>query len=932
MMLYSSKIAAAVKNSQDLQVNLKKEEDDRAVYMIASTPGRALVEHRIEEVIDLKYLDGREDPFRVESYLSSGNVAENIQNRIRCHFVNKCSYAEPNPTGEDIFDLDKVADSVYLKQVGQISKMAHALIVRRALEEIGPVIETDTATSNDCIKLMVAYRRKTTETFYTSITDLYHHHGFYSEKKFMENFSNGVTLFVAYLKPIEGIKMSQAVLSQITKEVSLLYIIPNSPFHRMFQEGKLTAQEMLYAHSVFIYCQHFINRLGKEYWHIKELLNVEEASHQQMLEKLKRRLRTETFTSEYIKDIIKRYPELLKYLYVNFAVSHYVTNKRESVFSVAFVSDKKEMMLDDLELADKIKATVTNDHEALVFEAFLKFNDCCIKTNFYKPSKLALSFKLNPDVLSAEEYPLKPFGMFLVIGNEFRGFHIRFQDIARGGIRIIRSRNVELYNINKRSLFDENYALASTQNRKNKDIPEGGSKGTILLDPKHQNSAKIAFEKYIDALLDLISTGGKDGRRTRKKSEEPPEILFFGPDEGTADFMDWAALHAKKRGLHYWKAITTGKSQSLGGIPHDTYGMTTRSVHQYVLGIFEKLGIDESKVTKLQTGGPDGDLGSNEIKISKDKTIAVVDGSGVLYDPAGIDREELGRLADERKMICNFDPAKLGEGGFKVLVEDCDIVLPDGTKVTSGLNFRNTFHLNPLSSADLFVPCGGRPESVDINNYHLLLNADGSPRFKYIVEGANLFFTQNARIALEKAGCIIFKDASANKGGVTSSSLEVLAALSLDDEDFSKNMTVQDGSIPKFYQDYVAEVHKILETNAKAEFECIWKESLANPAKTKSELSDMLSLAILELKTQLQADQTLWNDNRLRERVFAKAIPELLQEKAGGLPVLMERLPENYLKAIFSSSLASHFIYSSGIRPRKLGFFAFVARILLEEE
>ena len=29
-------------------------------------------------------------------------------------------------------------------------------------------------------------------------------------------------------------------------------------------------------------------------------------------------------------------------------------------------------------------------------------------------------------------------------------------------------------------LFDENYALASTQSLKNKDIPEGGAKGTIL--------------------------------------------------------------------------------------------------------------------------------------------------------------------------------------------------------------------------------------------------------------------------------------------------------------------------------------------------------------------------------------------------------------------------------------------------------------------
>jgi glutamate dehydrogenase len=36
----------------------------------------------------------------------------------------------------------------------------------------------------------------------------------------------------------------------------------------------------------------------------------------------------------------------------------------------------------------------------------------------------------------------------------------------------------------------------------------------------------------------------------------------------------------------------------------------------------------------------------------------------------------------------------------------------------------------------------------------------------------NRFITQEAKLRLEKAGCIIYKDASANKGGVTSSSLE----------------------------------------------------------------------------------------------------------------------------------------------------------------
>ena len=102
------------------------------------------------------------------------------------------------------------------------------------------------------------------------------------------------------------------------------------------------------------------------------------------------------------------------------------------------------------------------------------------------------------------------------------------------------------------------------------------------------------------------------------------EILFFGPDEGTADYMDWASQHARKRNAKFWKAFTTGKSQTLGGIPHDLYGMTTRSVHQYVLGIYRKLGVKEEAVFKFQTGGPDGDLGSNEIKISKDKTMGML--------------------------------------------------------------------------------------------------------------------------------------------------------------------------------------------------------------------------------------------------------------------------------------------------------------------
>ena len=76
--------------------------------------------------------------------------------------------------------------------------------------------------------------------------------------------------------------------------------------------------------------------------------------------------------------------------------------------------------------------------------------------------------------------------------------------------------------------------------------------------------------------------------------------------------MDWAALHAKSRGAEWWKSFTTGKSaELLGGVPHDTYGMTSLSIRQYVLGIYKQLGLREKDITKVQTGGPDGDLGSS---------------------------------------------------------------------------------------------------------------------------------------------------------------------------------------------------------------------------------------------------------------------------------------------------------------------------------
>lgn len=107
-----------------------------------------------------------------------------------------------------------------------------------------------------------------------------------------------------------------------------------------------------------------------------------------------------------------------------------------------------------------------------------------------------------------------------------------------------------------------------------------------------------------------------------------------------------------------------------------------------------------------------------------------------------------------------------------------------GEMVIDGTDFRNCAHLR--FKADLFVPCGGRyaqlhgvvdkymlmpflcfrPEAVSVSNVAALVDSEGKPHFKYIVEGANLFVTQQARLHLERRKVVLFKDSSANKGAI----------------------------------------------------------------------------------------------------------------------------------------------------------------------
>lgn len=500
-------------------------------------------------------------------------------------------------------------------------------------------------------------------------------------------------------------------------------------------------------------------RSGTEYNSLLNVLDIKKSEHAEVLAKIKRRLRQETYTSDYIREIINSHPDLIRSFYIAFAHVHYARKdqieQQQMAPTLSYQRIQVGKLMTEEELRSTVNKEVKNPAHRMVMSKFLEFNNHVLKTNFYTPTKVALSFRLSPGFLDPHEYPQPLYGIFLVIGSEFRAFHLRFKDVARGGIRIVKSRDKEAWRLNARSLFDENYNLANTQQRKNKDIPEGGSKGVILLDHDQQDKATIAFEKYIDSFLDLLlpatSPGIKDPIVDRYGKEE---IIFMGPDENTAGLVNWATLHARARGAPWWKAFFTGKSPSLGGIPHDTYGMTTRSVREYVNGIYRKTGVDPSKMKKLQTGGPDGDLGSNEILVSNEMYCAIVDGSGVLADPNGLDKEELIRLAKKRVMISEYDVSKLSKDGYRVLCTDNDVTLPNGEVVSSGVDFRNTYHLRKEIPFDVFVPCGGRPESLDLASVKELIDENGTSRIKYIVEGANLFLTQDAKLRLESANAV----------------------------------------------------------------------------------------------------------------------------------------------------------------------------------
>lgn len=142
---------------------------------------------------------------------------------------------------------------------------------------------------------------------------------------------------------------------------------------------------------------------------------------------------------------------------------------------------------------------------------------------------------------------------------------------------------------------------------------------------------------------------------------------------------------------------------------------------------------------------------------------------------------------------------------------------------------------------------------------------------------------------------------------MTCSSLDVLAGLSLNDKEFFELMTFPNGTPTEFYASYVKDIQAIVAANATAEFTCIHKEHMRlRGAKARTVISDELSVKITNLQDDLESSD-LFNDVTCRKSVLTRAIPPTLLKKIG-LETLMERLPEQYQRALFGSWVASHYV------------------------
>lgn len=307
----------------------------------------------------------------------------------------------------------------------------------------------------------------------------------------------------------------------------------------------------------------------------------------------------------------------------------------------------------------------------------------------------------------------------------FQGYRVRYDDTrgpGKGGVRYHPNVNI-----------DEVQSLAFWMTFKCAllDLPFGGAKGGITLNPKELSKAELErlSRGYIDAIADFIG----------------PDVDILAPDVYTNDMiMGWMLDQYNIIQRKICPAVITGKPLTMGGSRgRDTAtGTGAFYVIQAMLNKFEQK--PEHTTIAIQGFGNAGSVVAELLFKAGYKIVAVSDSQGGIYSEKGLDIPSLKRHKEGNKNI------------KALYCQDSVCDLEDHQLIS------NTELLN--LKVDVLIPAA-------LENQITKENAE-QIQAKYIFEVANGPVSSEADEILEQKGIYVFPDILVNAGGVTVSYFE----------------------------------------------------------------------------------------------------------------------------------------------------------------
>ncbi|WP_223502185.1 NAD-glutamate dehydrogenase [Pseudomonas sp. BF-R-24] len=436
-------------------------------------------------------------------------------------------------------------------------------------------------------------------------------------------------------------------------------------------------------------------------------------------------------------------------------------------------------------------------NEDRILRRYLDLIKATLRTNFYQTdanghNKSYFSFKFNPHLIPELPKPVPKFEIF-VYSPRVEGVHLRFGNVARGGLR---------WSDREEDFRTEVLGLVKAQQVKNSVIVPVGAKGGFLPRrlPLGGSRDEIAAEGiacyriFISGLLD-ITDNLKDGALVppanvvRHDDDDP--YLVVAADKGTATFSDIANGIAIDYGFWLGDAFASGGS---AGYDHKKMGITAKGAWVGVQRHFRERGINvqEDSITVVGVGDMAGDVFGNGLLMSdKLQLVAAFNHLHIFIDPnpePASSFAERQRLFDlPRSAWSDYDTSLMSEGGgiFSRSAKSIAIspqmqerfdIQADKLTPTELLNALLKAPVDLLWNGGIGTYVKASSEShADVGDKaNDALRVNGNElRCKVVGEGGNLGMTQLGRVEFGLNGGGSNTDFIDNAGGVDCSDHEV---------------------------------------------------------------------------------------------------------------------------------------------------------------